>query len=90
MQPASPTGDAIEDDYFGDLFAPKKGRERAIPSPSSVLDDDLTLSPSTSPPPPPPFLGRQRTQAPEGQSEELQPDWNSERESESTTEREQQ
>ncbi|KAF8687923.1 hypothetical protein HU200_042515 [Digitaria exilis] len=44
-------------------------RERAIPSPSSVLDADLTLCPSSPPllsppapppPPPPPFLGRGR------------------------------
>ncbi|TKW05797.1 hypothetical protein SEVIR_7G200200v4 [Setaria viridis] len=52
-----------------DFLAPKAGydgfRERAIPSPSSVLDADLTLSPSSPsllppppPPPPPPFLGR--------------------------------
>ena len=49
------------------VLAPKAGydgiRERAIPSPSSVLDADLTLSPSSPPllpppppPPPPPFL----------------------------------
>ncbi|XP_066347017.1 uncharacterized protein [Miscanthus floridulus] len=55
------------------LLAPKAGtgydvvREHAIPSPSSVLDADLTLSPSSPPllpppppPPPPPFLGRGR------------------------------
>ncbi|XP_039772051.1 protein ENL-like [Panicum virgatum] len=53
------------------VLAPKAGydgvRERAIPSPSSVLDADLTLSPSSlpllpppPPPPPPPFLGRER------------------------------
>ncbi|CAD6262828.1 unnamed protein product [Miscanthus lutarioriparius] len=53
------------------LLAPKSGtgydvvRDHAIPSPSSVLDADLTLSPSSPPllpppppPPPPPFLGR--------------------------------
>lgn len=55
------------------LLAPKAGtgydvvREHDIPSPSSVLDADLTLSPSSPPllpppppPPPPPFLGRGR------------------------------
>ncbi|KAG8065609.1 hypothetical protein GUJ93_ZPchr0004g39494 [Zizania palustris] len=55
-----------EDDSF---LASKAGyggvREHVIPSPSSVLDADLILSPSTPPPlrpppppPPPPFLGR--------------------------------
>lgn len=54
------------------LLAPKSGtgygvvREHAFPSPSSVLDADLTLSPSSPPllpppPPPPPFLGRGRS-----------------------------
>ncbi|CAL5030693.1 unnamed protein product [Urochloa decumbens] len=70
-------GDIEKEDEEEDFLAPKAGgyeyssgvRERAIPSPSSVLDADLTLSPSSSPPllpppppppPPPPFLGRGR------------------------------
>ncbi|XP_062185220.1 uncharacterized protein LOC133888863 [Phragmites australis] len=54
--------DGIEEEEV--FLAPKAGyngvREHAIPSPSSVLDADLTLSPSSPPPPPPPppFLGR--------------------------------
>lgn len=55
-----------------EFLAPKAGyggvREHAIPSPSSVLDADLTLSPCSPPllpppppPPPPPFLGRGRS-----------------------------
>ncbi|RLM73355.1 uncharacterized protein C2845_PM15G16550 [Panicum miliaceum] len=63
--------DAIEEEEEEEFLAPKAGydsvRERAIPSPSSVLDADLTLSPSSPPllpppppPPPPPFLGRGR------------------------------
>ncbi|KAK3141880.1 hypothetical protein QOZ80_4BG0339400 [Eleusine coracana subsp. coracana] len=69
-------GDGIieEEESRGDEFvvAPKKAgyddvvvRDRAIPSPSSVLDADLTLSSPSSPPllpppppPPPQFLGR--------------------------------
>jgi hypothetical protein len=58
-----------EEEEHEDFLAPKAGydgvvRERAIPSPSSVLDADLTLSPSSPPllppppPPPPPFLDR--------------------------------
>ncbi|CAL5069231.1 unnamed protein product [Urochloa decumbens] len=65
--------DGIEEEKEEEeLLAPKAGgykyggvvRERAIPSPSSVLDADLTLSPSSPPllppppPPPPPFLTR--------------------------------
>ncbi|KAG2573776.1 uncharacterized protein LOC120642679 [Panicum virgatum] len=68
-------GNAIEEEEEKEeeefVLAPKAGydgvRERAIPSPSSVLDADLTLSPSSPPllpplppPPPPPFLGRER------------------------------
>ncbi|KAJ1272133.1 hypothetical protein BS78_06G179600 [Paspalum vaginatum] len=63
-----------EEEEEEDLFlAPSKAglnyavREHAIPSPSSVLDADLTLSPPSPPllpppppPPPPPFLGRGR------------------------------
>jgi len=63
--------DGIEEEEEEEFLAPKAGydgvRERAIPSPSSVLDADLTLSPSSPPllpplppPPPPPFLGRER------------------------------
>ncbi|CAN6235822.1 unnamed protein product [Urochloa humidicola] len=69
-------GDVIDEEEEEDkeFLAPKAGgyeygggvRERAIPSPSSVLDAELTLSPPSSPPllppppppPPPPFLGR--------------------------------
>ncbi|CAL5026112.1 unnamed protein product [Urochloa decumbens] len=60
-----------EEEEEEELLAPKSGgyeyggvRERAIPSPSSVLDADLTLSPTSPPllppppPPPPPFLTR--------------------------------
>ncbi|KAF8702365.1 hypothetical protein HU200_032738 [Digitaria exilis] len=58
-----------EEEEEEEFIAPKGGydgvRDRAIPSPSSVLDADLTLSPSSPPllspppppPPPPPFLG---------------------------------
>ncbi|OEL36636.1 hypothetical protein BAE44_0002344 [Dichanthelium oligosanthes] len=60
------------DEEEEEFLAPKAGydgvRERAIPSPSSVLDADLTLSPSSPPllpppppPPPPPFLRRGRS-----------------------------
>ncbi|PUZ48305.1 hypothetical protein GQ55_7G235200 [Panicum hallii var. hallii] len=64
--------DGIEDEEEEEeILAPKAGydgvSERAIPSPSSVLDADLTLSPSSPPllpppppPPLPPFLGRGR------------------------------
>lgn len=68
-----------EEDGLREFLTPKKTgfdeivRERAIPSPSSVLDADLTLSPSSPPllppppppPPPPQFLvgsGRSRLQ----------------------------
>ncbi|CAO2036011.1 unnamed protein product [Urochloa humidicola] len=64
-------GDNIEEEEEEEFLAPKSGgyysgvRERAIPSPCSVLDADLTLSPSSPPllpppppPPPPPFLTR--------------------------------
>jgi hypothetical protein len=57
----------IEQEEYGEFLAPKAGyvvRERAIPSPSSVLNADLMLSPSSPPllppPPPPPFLGSRR------------------------------
>ncbi|CAN6268782.1 unnamed protein product [Urochloa humidicola] len=79
LKPAAAQEDsaALADDIIADnieeqeeFLASKSGgyygavRERAIPSPSSVLDADLTLSPSSPPllppppPPPPPFLTR--------------------------------
>ncbi|KAG2567841.1 hypothetical protein PVAP13_7NG272100 [Panicum virgatum] len=76
LKPATEDSAAITDDISDgieeeEFLAPKAGydgvRQRAIPSPSSVLDADLTLSPSSPPllpppppPPPPPFLGRER------------------------------
>lgn len=80
--PAALTGDAGDgvgeeekEDFREEFLAPKAGyegvvRQRAIPSPSSVLDADLTLSPASSPPllppppppPPPPFLAGSRLQ----------------------------
>jgi hypothetical protein len=71
LKPATKEGDMsdgiIEEEEYGEFLVPKAGydvRERAIPSPSSVLDADLTLSPSSPPlfppPPPPPFLGKRR------------------------------
>lgn len=58
----SATGGNLSDDGIDDeteFLVPKeegylRARERAMPSPSSVLDAGMTLSPSSPPPPPPP------------------------------------
>ncbi|XP_062224871.1 uncharacterized protein LOC133923608 [Phragmites australis] len=70
---ATRTGDISDGIEEAGFLAPKAAgydgvREHAIPSPSSVLDADLTLSPSSPPllpppppPPPPSFLGHGRS-----------------------------